>query len=581
MDDVAGSPSASSGPPATDGRGVWLRFAPAAAICVGFVVLYSVLSVVRARDLGKPITFDLGNYEYYSGFAALHGFRGPMALPGQWETYLDAQLNSIYYLLITHLSPRRTVDSIAFLQSLAVSTLAVWVWRGVRATTGRPLVAVFAGLVAGAGAYLSPIFRVELGETSSDVLLPLLLFAAVALLYRILSAPDTSRRPFAYAGLAGVLLGLASELKFTEAAFALAILFGFAVALVLARSRANWSYSRCLALVATVALPAVVVAVALYLPMGLMLWHRYHDPLFPFYNGLFHSPDLRRGDFSIGYTAKTPAGFWHHFIGLLGGKNFQNGFYGTPIKSPILFFSLVVIAAMLVFDLIKRGKPQAVFLEVSFLAGYLLWVFVLGFYRYLAPLEMAAAAVVVMLVALHGFQRPMQRGALLVVLACIAVAVVLSPLYSLMPPLGTRGKFGPSYLDIAPRAFQDLSGAGVVLAAGGPLGFLTPDIPASTDIVRSGGQLELAMSKSWWRHVAYSVQHSHRTWWVVYSTTSRPPPSRTVAPSLRQLGFPGTYYFCHRVKNAVDNVRVCLVTPATTRSATKLGAPARHIGAAM
>ncbi len=121
----------------------------------------------------------------------------------------------------------------------------------------------------------------------------------------------------------------------------------------------------------------------------------------------------------------------------------------------------------------------------------------------------------------------------------------------------------------------------MVLAAGGPLGFLTPDIPASTEIVRAGGQLELAMSKSWWRHVAYAVQHSHRTWWVVFSTTSRPPPGRTVAPSLRQLGFPGTYYFCHRVKNAVDNVRVCLVTPATTRSATKLGTSARHFGAAM
>ena len=50
------------------------------------------------------------------------------------------------------------------------------------------------------------------------------------------------------------------------------------------------------------------------------------------------------------------------------------------------------------------------------------------------------------------------------------------------------------------------------------------------------------MSKAWWRRVAYTVQHSHRTWWVVYTTVFRPPPSRTVPVALRQLGFPGTYY---------------------------------------
>ena len=347
-----------------EGRRRWPGLALAAGICIAFVALSAVLSVMRARDLGKPVTFDFGNYEYYSGYGALHGFRGPMALPGQWETYLDAQLNSIYYLLVTHLRPRRAVDSIAFLQSLSASVLAICVWRGVRSATGRRMAAVLAGLLAGAGAFLSPIFRVELGETSSDVLLPVLLFGAVALLYRIVSAPGTSRRLFAYAGIAGVLLGLASELKFTEAAFSVAILLGFGVALLVVRSRAAWSYRRCVALVAAVAVPAVAVAVALYLPMGLMLWHRYHDPLFPFYNGLFHSPDLRPGNFSIGYAARSPAAFFEHLRGLLGGRNLLNGFYGTPEKSPVLFFALVIMAVMLVVDLIKRDKPTAVFLEI-------------------------------------------------------------------------------------------------------------------------------------------------------------------------------------------------------------------------
>jgi hypothetical protein len=569
-----GASSVPAGPPPADGRLARLGLAVPAAIFIAFVVVFAAASVIQVRQAGKPVTFDLGNYEYYSGFAVLHGFRGPMALPGQWETYLDAQLNSIYYLLIAHLSPRRAVYSIAFLQSLSVSVLAVCVWRGVRASGGRAIVAALTGLVAGAGAILSPIFRVELGQTSSDVILPLLLFVAVAFLYRILSVPGTGRRPFAYAGLAGALLGLAGELKLTEAAFAVAILLGFAAALLVGRARAGWSYGRCVMLVAAVVLSAAVVAVAVYLPMGLMLWHRYHDPLFPFYNSFFHSPDLRPGNFSIGYAVNSPASFWEHFRGLLGGKNKQNGFLGIPEKSPVLFFALLVAAVMLVFDLIKRDKPTAVFIEICFVAGFVLWAVVLGFYRYLAPLEMAAGAVVIMLVALHRVPRE-------VLFAGIACAVLLSPIYSVMPPLGTRSKFGSSYFEVSPQAFRDLSGAGVVLAAGGPLGFLTPDLPANTEIIRAGGQLELAMSRSWWRHVAYTVQHSHRRWWVVYSIVPEPPPSRTVPAALRQLGFPGSYHACHRVKNAVDNVQVCLVTPAAGSTATKLADPAKYFDAAL
>ncbi len=385
-----------------------------------------------------------------------------------------------------------------------------------------------------------------------------MLFAAAALLYGIVSARGTRRRPFAHAGLAGLLLGLASELKFTEAAFSVAILLGFGVALLLARDRAGWSFRRCVALGAAVAVPAVVVAAALYLPMGLMLWHRYHDPLFPFYNGLFHSSDLRPGDFSIG-AAKSPGAFWEYLRGLLGGKNPLNGSYGVPERSPVLFFALVVVALMFVIDLFKRDRPQAIFLEISFLAGFVLWAVVLGFYRYLAPLEMAAAAVVVMLIALHR----VPREALFVGVAC---AIALSPLYSVVPPLGTRGTFGPSYFELSPRAFQDLSGAGMVLASGGPLGFLTPDLPANAQVVRAGGQLELVMSKTWWRHVAFTVQHSHRTWWVVYASVFKPSPGKAVPEALRQLGFPGSYHSCHRVKNAVAYLQVCLVTPPSGRT---------------
>jgi hypothetical protein len=391
------------------------------------------------------------------------------------------------------------------------------------------------------------------------VILSLLLFAAAALLYRVVEAPAEGSASYRDAALAGVLLGLAGELKFTEAAFSAAIFVAFCVAVTLARSRAGCSYGRCLGLAATVLVPAVVVAGALYLPMGLMLWHRYRDPVFPFFNGIFHSPDLRAGDFSIGYAAHTPAGLWSHFTALLGAD--KHSIYNSPVESPILFFSLVFVAGMLVFDLVKKDKPQAVFIEVSLLLSFLLWAVLLGFYRYLAPVEMAAAAAVVMLVALHR----LRRLALLVILAC---AVAFSPLYSKTSVLGAQRRLGNTYFTFSPNAFKELRGAGVVLAGGGPLGFLVPHLPASTEVVRGGGQLELTMSTAWWRHVADVVQHSHRTWWVVFALVSRPLPARVIPPALRQLGFPGLYQSCHDIKNGIVNVRICRVMPATRVSTT-------------
>ena len=561
---VGGVPPAPVEPPLLVGRRPVASRWPTLGLCIGFVFVAALACVLEARVLGKPITFDLGNYQYYSGFAELHGFRGSIALPGQWETYLDAQVNTIYYLLISHLSPHRVVESVALLQSLAVSLLAIIVWRGARAVSG-PVVSAVAGLVAGAGGFLSPIFRIEIGQTSSDVLLSLLLFAAVAFLYRVVTASG-GRAAFRDAVFGGILLGLASELKLTEAAYSVAIFLGFCVALILARSQTGLTYGRCLRLAVTVVAPAIVVAAVLYLPIGLMLWQRYQDPVFPFFNGLFHSRYLRPGDFSIGYNARTPANLWSHFSALLDSRR-RNGIYSSAVESPILFIALVLVAAMLVVDLVKRDKPQAVFLELSFLLGFVLWAVALGFYRYVVPLEMAAAGTVVMLMVLHRLGHP----AAIVILGC---AVAFSPLYSKAPMLGARRPLGTSYLGLPPNTFGDLKGAGVVLAGGGPIGFLVPEFPTGTEVVRTGGQLEKVMSPAWWRHAAGIVQQSHTTWWVIFATSIQKP-SLVIPPALRLLGFGGSYDSCHKIRNAISDVRVCRVTPASGLTAVKLADPTR------
>lgn len=521
-------------------------------ICVGYVVLFGAIALVRVHQIGKPITFDTQNYQYYSGFAEIHGFGSAISLPGQLETYLDPQLNVLYYLLITHLPPRLAVSAIALGQSLSVSVLALLVWRLARSTTTSRVVPPLAGLLAGAVASFSPIYSGTTGQTSSDALLALPLFVAVALLYKVLAVPQTGGIAFRNTLVAGLLLGLTGELKFTEASYSAAIFVAFAVAVLLVRSRAGWTYRHCVMLAGTVGLAALVIAVALYLPEALLLWHRYRDPFFPFYNGILHSPYLLPKSYNPGYAATSPASFWFHISRLLvGGQNTTNGMFPDPVESPVLFFGLVITAAMLVVDLIRRDKPQAVFLEISVLLGFALWDVVFGYYRYLAPLEMAAGAVVIVLLFLH---RELYHPAALLALAC---ALAVGTVYAQPVRRGHRGEFGSSYFAIAPKAFNDLQGAGVVLVGVQPMGFLIPYLPAGTDVVRAGGNLEQVMSKAWWEHVARTVESVHRPWWVVFDVLE---PAVVITPRLQQVGLPPSFHDCHEVGTAVFAVKVCRVT---------------------
>lgn len=537
-------------------RQAWSRRAEWRLTLGAFViaeVLAGGLSVVKAASGGQPETFDLGNYEYYSGFAQLHGFRSPVALPGLLQTYLDGQINTVYYLLITHLHARPAVAAIALLQSLAVSLLAVLVWKLARRLGGSPVAAAIAGLLAGAGAFLAPIYGIEVGETSSDSLLALPLFAAAALLYRSVTASPASRRAASRdAAIAGLLLGVAGALKFTTGPFIVAILIGFCLALLAGRRRSGRDLRRCLLLAVLPAGVALVAALALYLPTALLLWHRYRDPVFPYFNGIFHSPDLRPGNYRDGrWTARSPTSFLLHYSRLLvGGDNYHNGTSQWPVRSPVMFFGIAVATVGLVIELIRRRKPEALFLEFSLVGGFALSEAVFGIYRYLAPIEMAAPAVVISLVLLYRL-RPA-----LTVLA-VAAGVAVGSIFALEPRLGSSQAFGPSYFAVPAGAFSDLKDAGVVMAGPGPLAYLVPYLPESTELVRAGGNLDGVMSNAWWSHVTHVVRERQLPWWVLFQTGT----FHKVPPALRLVGFSGTYGDCHEVITRMAHVTVCRLPP--------------------
>lgn len=545
-------PGAGGAPPRNErDLGRWTSL----VVFIGYAVLALAFTAVRVHEIGKPIDYDVGNYEYYSGFGLLHGWRSAIALPGQLETYLDAQLNTVYYFLITHLTARLFVYSVAALQAIPVLLLAFFVFLVGRRSTGAVVWPLLAGLVAGCAAFLAPLHIVEMGETSSDVLLATFVYLGAALLYRIVRTTEWRRSWYWHAAGAGVLLGLAGELKFTQAAFSAAVAIAFPAALLVARRTTRWSYGRLALLTVAVVVPALAVAAALYVPEAIVLWQRYHDPFFPLMNGYFHSSYLLPGSFNPGYAANSLPSLWHHFTGLvIDGERRHNtsGIYLERLRSPLLFFSLIVVAVAFVVDLVRRTHADAVFVEISFLLGFLLWAVLFGFYRYLAPLEMASLAVIVLIVFMHDLYRP------LVVVALAAFVALAVPL-SIYATVGAREAFGTSYFGVRAGEFANLKGDGVVFAGKGSLAFLVPDLPADTELVRTGGNLGQVMSDAWWVHVRSVLAHNPRAHWVLFYGS----PTIYLSQALHQIGF-GGFHSClvvHTAENRILVVHECQLDP--------------------
>ncbi|HEV8064728.1 MAG TPA: hypothetical protein VGP46_07850, partial [Acidimicrobiales bacterium] len=158
----------------------------AAPVVVGFVLVAMLAEILRVMFAYKRITFDVGNYQFYTGYAEIHGYGSGLSLPGGIESFLDPQINTLYYLLIYYLPPRVAVSAIAAVQSLSIALLGILVWGVARRISSSFYIPILAGLVAAAGAYLAPLSVIETGATSSDALLALFVFAPAALLYQVL-----------------------------------------------------------------------------------------------------------------------------------------------------------------------------------------------------------------------------------------------------------------------------------------------------------------------------------------------------------------------------------------------------------
>lgn len=339
--------------------------------------------------LGKELCWDQANYHYYNPYALLHHRQQLDFWPSSFiHQYLNPAIDMLPYYLINHVTPRQTEFVLG-----ALHGINLWlVYLIARYFTSGRFAFPIALILALLGIY-GPTALPGMGSFQNDNLVTLFVLGFVWLHLRFIHqhhADNTWRRSLLIM-MSGSLLGMGLGLKLTTAIYVIAA----CVSIALMRDTIK---ARCKQLV----LLNLGIALGFLLTAGYWMWwmwQQHHNPLFPFFNNIFHSQDFTNTHWRD--TRSLPQGLLQTLF-----YPFYFSFDGRIADAPFrdLRFLMVYVLLLLasVSKLLRRPatplSKSTYWFTAFFLSAYVIWQWYFSIARYLAPLEMLAPLMMYLLV---------------------------------------------------------------------------------------------------------------------------------------------------------------------------------------
>jgi len=447
------------------------------------------MSAGLAYHKGQDLNWDLLNYHYYDGYAFVHDRLSYDLQPAQFQTYDNPLMDVPGYLLIAHLHP-----AVASMVIGATQGINLWIIFEIsllllsRIIRKRSQAYVVSFGIASFSIF-GAAFNSELGNTMGDSLTSILCLSALFFLMRALDI-GTKTKPHKTGAkvslllriAAFILVGLAVGLKLTNAVYAVSLL---AAGMLV---RGGWAYK-----LKQAAIHVGVAGAAMAVSSGFWywrLWQMFKNPVFPFYNGIFHSPYYAPVDFHDDR--------W--FPPTLLGKIFypftfahtQSVAADVPFRDPRFAVLFIVLAIGVITYLVLRfGFKRDHLLSSVHRAEWALWIFLgvsyvvwekeFGYYRYIVAIELLTLLAIALLVC--RLIKNIYTAGIVMLAIFIAITVRTIPMDWGRIPWQSY-YFGPNLRE------QLQSAKGTVLTAGqDPSGFMVPYLPKGTNVIRIQGNL--------------------------------------------------------------------------------------------
>ena len=446
---------------------------PALLWCIVAVIAFACITVLLSYHLGADLNWDLLNYHFYNGYLYTHGklFSDSLAM---YQSYLDPLLNSFYYVLISSLSPLCVNLILATLQSFALSSvffLSIFMLRD--KPTWRPF--VIAAVIAGA-AIEGPDFWSEIGGTMGDILLSTPIIVALLLLIRYLRGLGTESPRTRYVAIAGLFVGFVSGLKFTNLVYALAMFLSLGAILLISKHVDRW---RALATMAIFALTSAAAFLLIYGHIGSLLWQHYRNPIFPYFNDIFRSPDLSPYAFhDERWFPKTLGGYAAIPFTYLTGHEPHAG--GLELRFRTAFFAVIFTLLIPYIWRVNSSRRcvdpyriERIFFLLFFVIAFMVWAWMFSYYRYLAVLELLSPlALYLILDGLVSWRSIWWPVVMVAGVAC----------FDFPHPNWGREPYGPSYFGVQKASLQSYRHS-LLIVGHAPMGFVLPYFPGNVKIM--------------------------------------------------------------------------------------------------
>jgi hypothetical protein len=458
----------------------------------GVVLLVSMLGFGGlSLYLGKDMMWDLYNYHYYNAYAFLHGRVTFDYAPAQLQSYLNPVLDLPFYVLTCVLPDwgvgfvMGALHGLDFWLIFRITVLLLSSYTSLRRGT-----MYFLSFLCAAAGMFSSMGIGTLGTTTNDLFCSVLVLAALYSLLRYLAKGS----PLWVLMMSGWWLGFAVGAKLTAAMYAPPM----ALILVLNWRRLREKLKPLLAY-------GMAGAVGLLAPSGYwmsVLYRKFGNPIFPFYNTVFHSDYWLPSDFGhtrfLGHDIKYIILFPYYVL-WDPQCTAEVDFFDMRILLGLLLLAVLVAVGMIRFvyraiagrppavrgDEKKRvsaapstvGQFVAMALAVFFAGSYALWLKEFACWRQMVVLEVLAPTVML--------------GAWLILLRTPSVAVVAA-LWCLVPVLATmrpadwgRGAWsGGAYFQIKPPVVATGEDVLAIMIGLEPYSHVVPFCPGNVRFVR-------------------------------------------------------------------------------------------------
>lgn len=377
-----------------------------------------IMSGWLSSYFGKELSWDLANYHYYAPFAFLHSRQAIDFWPSSYlHQYINPTIDLLSYVLINQFTPWMAEFILGAIHGINVWLLFLIAKKYVDGKFKNS----FALFIAVFSLY-GPTVLLGTGSFQNDNLITL--FTLSFVLFQLTALDEYiifAKFPLKLVTVAGLLLGLGFGLKLIVGIYILgAIIASFLLPIPL-HDRFKF-----------ILILGGATAFGMVLSAGhwmLMMWQQHHNPLFPFFNNIFQSPDFLPTNWRD--TRFLPKNIWqwifYPFYFAWDGRTSDISF--RDFRFPIVYGLFIIAGISWLWKKAQHSQIEKIsltqyWLFLFFIFSYFIWQYYFSIARYLATLEMLSPLVIFLLINRIFITNSSRRASLFIAFYFIVLSML-------------------------------------------------------------------------------------------------------------------------------------------------------------